>query len=148
MASLTYVQANSERLGINPDLFETINIHVHVPQGAIPKDGPSAGTAIATALISLLTNRPVSRNVAMTGEITLRGNVLAIGGLREKALAALRAGIPIVIIPKDNKRKLVDFPKYLLDKVRFVPVETLDEVFKVAFVEKRATMKAQEIIRL
>ena len=148
MAALTYVQSNAERLGINPEFHENNNIHIHVPQGAIPKDGPSAGTAMATALVSLLTGRAVSRNVAMTGEITLRGAVLAVGGLREKALAALRAGIPIVIIPKANERELVDFPKYLLDKVKFVPVETIDEALSVAFVEKRVTLRKKDVIRL
>jgi ATP-dependent Lon protease len=135
-AALTYVLSHAESLGIDEKLAEKSNFHVHVPQGATPKDGPSAGIAIATALMSLLTKNPVSRNVAMTGEITLRGRVLAVGGLREKALAALRAGISVVIIPKENESELVEFPKYLLDQVTFVPVETIEEVFKVALVSK------------
>ncbi len=134
MAALTYVLSTAEKYGIDPGIYEQSSIHVHVPQGAIPKDGPSAGIAIASALVSLLTNRPISRNVAMTGEITLRGSVLAVGGLKEKALAALRVGIPVVIIPKENERELVEFPKYLLDQVTFVPVESIDEVLRVALV--------------
>ena len=127
--ALTYVLANAEDLGINPGVYERSHVHIHVPQGAIPKDGPSAGIAIASALVSLLTKRPVSRNVAMTGEITLRGNVLEIGGLKEKALAAMRAGIRTVIIPKENERELVRFPQHLLDNVRFVAVEDIRQVF-------------------
>jgi len=134
MAALTYVMSKAEALGIDPNFYENVNVHVHVPKGAIPKDGPSAGVAIATALVSMLTGKAISRNVAMTGEITLRGNVIQIGGLKEKALAALRAGIQVVVIPKENERELADFPTYLKDKVTFVPVESIDEVFKVAFV--------------
>ena len=136
MAALTYVQASAEELGINPEIFEKVNLHVHVPHGAIPKDGPSAGTAIATALVSVLTGKPISNNIAMTGEVTLRGNVLAVGGVREKALAALRADIPVVIIPEDNKRELVEYPEYLKSKVTFVPVKTVTEVIKLALSEQ------------
>ncbi|MCC6953866.1 MAG: endopeptidase La, partial [Deltaproteobacteria bacterium] len=132
MAALTYVQSNAERFGIQPNFLETSNVHVHVPHGAIPKDGPSAGLAIALALVSLLTNRPVSREVAMTGEITLRGNILPVGGLREKSLAALRLGARIVIIPKDCERELVEFPDYLREQITFVPVESVDEAIQTA----------------
>lgn len=132
MAALTYVLSNAAALGIDPSIYEHSAVHIHIPQGAIPKDGPSAGIAIATALVSIFAGTPVSRNVAMTGEITLRGNVLAIGGLKEKALAALRIGIPVVIIPKENERELVEFPSYLSDKVTFIPVSKVDEVLKVA----------------
>lgn len=148
MAALTYVLANAEHFHIDENFYERANVHVHVPQGAIPKDGPSAGAAIATALVSLLTKTPISRNIAMTGEITLRGRILRIGGLREKALAALRVGIPIVIIPKENVHELAEFPKYLLDKVTFVPVETLDDVLKVALVKKVRKEMKKELIRI
>ncbi len=136
MAALTWVMSKAESLGIDPNFYESSNVHVHVPQGAIPKDGPSAGTAIATAMVSILTGRPISSTVAMTGEITLRGSVLPIGGLKEKALAALRVGIRIVIIPKENYRETREFPKYLLDKVTFVPVEGIEEVLAVALSPK------------
>lgn len=131
-AALTYVQSRAEQLGISPDFYESSGVHVHIPEGAIPKDGPSAGVAIVTSLVSVLTNRKVASDLAMTGEITLRGNVLPIGGLREKALAALRVGIKRVIIPKENARELVEFPKYLLEQIKFIPVETLDEVLDAA----------------
>lgn len=133
-AALTYCLSKAQEFGVDPGFFEGTNVHVHVPHGAIPKDGPSAGIAIATALVSVLTGRPVSRNVAMTGEVTLRGNVIAIGGLREKALAALRAGITTVIIPKENERELVEFPEYLKEKLTFAPVENISEVFELALV--------------
>lgn len=132
MAALTYVLSSARTLKIDPDFHEKSNLHIHVPQGAIPKDGPSAGLAMAIALISLLTNRPVSRTVAMTGEITLRGNIIAIGGLREKALAALRLGSKTVIFPKENEPELQEFPKYLLDKIRFVPVENINQAVEAA----------------
>ncbi len=138
MAALTYVLSRATELGIDPNFYETSNVHVHVPHGAIPKDGPSAGVAIASALVSVLTGVPVSRHVAMTGEITLRGIVLAIGGLREKALAALRAGITVVIIPKENERELVEFPDYLRAKITFAPVETVSEVLDLALLRKPA----------
>jgi ATP-dependent Lon protease len=133
-AALTYVQANADKLGIPISLFETNNVHIHLPQGAIPKDGPSAGIAMATALVSLYTKKPISREIAMTGEMTLRGHVIAIGGLREKALAALRAGIPKVLYPKENERELREFPDYLLKRVKFIPVENIDQVLKEALV--------------
>lgn len=136
MAALTYCLSRANDFGIDPGFFEGTNVHVHVPHGAIPKDGPSAGIAIATALVSALTGRPVSRNVAMTGEVTLRGNVLAIGGLREKALAALRAGITMVIIPKENERELIEFPHYLREKMSFVAVENVSQVFELALIGK------------
>ena len=112
--------------------FATCDIHVHVPAGAVPKDGPSAGVAMFTALASLFSNTPVRSDVAMTGEITLRGLVLPIGGLKEKSLAAMRAGITTVIIPKLNEKDLVDIPEEAKQKMQFVPVETVDEVLKTA----------------
>ena len=140
-AALTFVLSRADEFGFEPDFFETSNVHVHVPHGSIPKDGPSAGIAIATALVSMLTGRPVSRHVAMTGEMTLRGSVLAIGGLREKALAALRAGSSLVIIPRQNERELREFPPYLLEKVTFAPVDTVSEVIKLALLPKPVAIK-------
>lgn len=134
-AALTYVLSHSEQIGFDEAVYERSNIHIHVPHGAIPKDGPSAGIAIATALVSLFTGRRVSRDVAMTGEITLRGRVIPIGGLKEKALAARRAGIPTVVIPKENEVELQEFPKYLLEQVTFIAVETISEVLRVALVD-------------
>ena len=131
-AALSYARANGELLKVTDRLFDSRDIHIHVPAGAIPKDGPSAGIAMATALISALTGRPVSTDVAMTGEITLRGRVLPIGGLKEKALGALRAGIRTVIVPEKNKKDLVDIPKNVKRKLHFVPVRSMDEVLAIA----------------
>jgi ATP-dependent Lon protease len=127
-AASSFVKARAPQFGIKPTLFDQTNIHVHVPEGATPKDGPSAGTAMMTAIVSLLTNIPVSRTVAMTGEITLRGRVLPIGGLKEKLLAALRAGIKTVLIPKDNEKDLEDIPDNVKSGLEIVPVSTADEV--------------------
>jgi ATP-dependent Lon protease len=113
-------------------MFSKHEVHVHVPAGAIPKDGPSAGIAIATAMISLATQTPVRHDVAMTGEVTLRGRVLPIGGIREKALGALRAGIKRVILPKKNIQDLHDLPRDLKRQITFIPVETMEEVLAVA----------------
>ena len=140
-AALTFVQEHSELFGIDPELFEKIKLHVHLPQGAVPKDGPSAGIAIATAMTSVLTGRPVSHKVAMTGEISLRGRVLEIGGLKEKSLAALRAGIEKVIIPKGNEDDLDDFPEYLKKKVSFLPVENAVEVVEISLGPKSSAVK-------
>lgn len=131
-AALTYVQANAKKLGVLPAKLDKSNIHIHVPEGAVPKDGPSAGVTITTALVSALTKTPVRRTVAMTGEVTLRGRVLRIGGLKEKAIAAHRAGSQIVIIPQDNTRDLEDIPQSVKDSVKFVPVSHVDQVLKVA----------------
>ena len=109
-----------------------MDIHIHVPAGATPKDGPSAGIAIATALISVLTNRPVNKDVAMTGEITLRGRVLPIGGLKEKTLGALRAGIQTIVLPEKNKRDLVKIPANVRRRLRFITVKNMDEVIPLA----------------
>ena len=131
-AALTYVKANLNKLGINKKVFETTDVHVHVPEGATPKEGPSAGVTIATAMISAFTNRPIRKEVAMTGEITLRGRVLPIGGLKEKSIAAHRAGSKIVIIPHQNERNLVDIPDQIKKDIIFKPVKTMDEVIKLA----------------
>lgn len=131
-AAMTVVRSRAEKLGINPDFYEKRDIHVHVPEGATPKDGPSAGTAMCTALVSSLTGNPVRADVAMTGEITLRGEVLPIGGLKEKLLAAHRGGIKTVLIPKDNERNLEDIPANVIGDLEVIPVQWIDEVLKVA----------------
>ncbi|MCB0343901.1 MAG: endopeptidase La [Bdellovibrionales bacterium] len=146
-AALTYILANAAELGVEPDFLSNSNVHIHVPHGAIPKDGPSAGVTIATALLSLLTDRPVSSNVAMTGEITLRGRVMEIGGLKEKALAAKRADIPVVVIPHANKREIEKFPKFLTDAVTFVAVRDLREVFEVALLERTKLKRSKRKTR-
>ena len=131
-AALSLVRSRDGELHLKPEEFRDMDIHVHVPAGAVPKDGPSAGVAMFTALASLFSNAPVRSDVAMTGEITLRGLVLPIGGLKEKSLAAMRAGITTVIIPKGNEKDLVDIPEEAKEKIQFVPVETVDEVLKTA----------------
>ena len=129
-AALSYARARAELLQLPPDFYEKLDIHIHVPAGATPKDGPSAGVTMATALISALTQIPVRRDVAMTGEITLRGKVLPIGGLKEKAIAALRARVKKVIIPVANKKDLVEIPKNVKRRIKFVAVADMDEVLK------------------
>ena len=131
-AALTYVKSRADRFGINPEVFERMDIHVHLPEGAIPKDGPSAGITLATALLSALTGHPVHKEVGMTGEITLRGRVLPIGGLREKVLAAHRAGLKVVIIPEKNEKDLVDVPKRVRTDLKIVPVLHMDQVLEIA----------------
>ena len=131
-AALSYARANLASLGVKKNIFDNMDVHIHVPAGAIPKDGPSAGIAIATALISALTNKPVNKNVAMTGEITLRGRVLPVGGLKEKALGALRAGITTIIIPEKNRRDLAEIPSNVKQKISFVPVKNMDRVLSLA----------------
>ncbi|ENM5842638.1 endopeptidase La [Vibrio mimicus] len=131
-AAMTVVRSRAEKLGINPDFYEKRDIHVHVPEGATPKDGPSAGIAMCTALVSSLTGNPVKAEVAMTGEITLRGEVLPIGGLKEKLLAAHRGGIKTVLIPKDNERDLEEIPDNVIADLQVIPVQWIDEVLKVA----------------
>jgi ATP-dependent Lon protease len=133
-AALSYTKSRASLLGVDGEVFDQIDIHIHIPEGAIPKDGPSAGITICTALVSALTGRPVSRDVGMTGEITLRGRVLPVGGLREKVLAAHRAGIKTVILPKRNMKDLVDVPKRARNELKIVPVEHMDQVLEVALV--------------
>ncbi|HHY0481273.1 endopeptidase La [Vibrio parahaemolyticus] len=131
-AAMTVVRSRADKLGINSDFYEKKDIHVHVPEGATPKDGPSAGTAMCTALVSALTGNPVKAEVAMTGEITLRGEVLPIGGLKEKLLAAHRGGIKTVLIPKDNERDLEEIPENVIADLQVIPVRWIDEILKVA----------------
>ena len=133
-AAASYVRSRSVDFGIEPPLFERRDIHVHVPEGATPKDGPSAGIAMATAIVSLLTGIPVRRDIAMTGEVTLRGRVLPIGGLKEKLLAALRGGLKKVLIPQDNAKDLADIPANVKNALEIVPVSRMDEVLKHALV--------------
>jgi ATP-dependent Lon protease len=131
-AALSVVRARADQLGIDPEFHQKLDVHIHVPEGATPKDGPSAGIAMCTALVSVLTKVPVRSEVAMTGEITLRGRVLPIGGLKEKLLAALRGGITTVIIPEDNKKDLADMPANITSSLDIHPVRWIDEVLDIA----------------
>ena len=141
-AALSCLRSRTSALGIAPDFYKTKDIHVHFPEGAVPKDGPSAGVAIATAMLSALTNRPVRHDVAMTGEITLRGRVLAIGGLREKTMAALRAGLRTVIIPEENEKDLDEIDPNVREKLRFVTAANVDTVFASALVLPETALSA------
>ena len=140
-AALSYVRSRAERLGIDPNFFENVDLHIHVPAGAVPKDGPSAGVTIATALASLLTGRNVRDDLAMTGEITLRGKVLAVGGIKEKVLGARRAGITRVILPNRNQKDLEDIPETVRQELQFRFVETMDDVLEHAL-EPREPLRA------
>jgi len=131
--ALDYVRANAKKYGIDSNLFDKNDIHVHVPEGAVPKDGPSAGVAITTAIISSLSNKPVSGDIAMTGEVTLRGNALPIGGLREKSLAALRSGIKEIIVPAKNKNNVEELPKEVKDNLKIVYMNNVDDALKECF---------------
>jgi ATP-dependent Lon protease len=131
-AGLTYARSRARQLGIDPDRFERTDIHIHVPAGAIPKDGPSAGVTLATALVSALTGREVRRDVAMTGEITLRGKVLPIGGLKEKVLAAHRAGIATFVLPRKNEKDLDEIPQKVRRGLQMIPIDDLDAVLRIA----------------
>ncbi len=134
-AAMSYVRSRAEEFGIPKDFNRKNDLHIHVPEGAIPKDGPSAGITMATALVSALTRIPARRDVAMTGEITLRGKVLPIGGVKEKLLAAHRAGVKTIVLPKENEKDLADIPKAVLDVLNVYMVETMDEVLKIALAE-------------
>jgi ATP-dependent Lon protease len=131
-AALSYLRASSLKLGIDEKIFSSTDFHVHVPEGAVPKDGPSAGIALATALTSACMDEPVKKQIAMTGEVTLRGRVLGIGGLKEKVLAAYREGISTVLFPDSNKKDLVDIPEEVRNKIKMIPVFHMDEVISLA----------------
>jgi len=142
-AAMTVVRSRAERLGIDPGFYQQYDAHVHVPEGATPKDGPSAGIAMCTALVSALSRIPVRAEVAMTGEITLRGKVLPIGGLKEKLLAAHRGGMKVVLIPEENEKDLVEIPKAILKKLEIHPVSTIDQVLEYALTEKPKPLPAK-----
>ena len=135
-AAMTVVRSRANSLGLKNSFYEKQDIHVHVPEGATPKDGPSAGIAMVTSIVSSITGIPVDKNIAMTGEVTLRGHVLPIGGLKEKLLAAHRARISKIIIPEENKKDLVEIPKDILNDLEITTVKTVDEVLKVALVKE------------
>jgi len=136
MAALSYIRSNSKKFGIKPTSFANKEIHIHIPEGAIPKDGPSAGITLSIAMLSALTNNPTNPDVAMTGEITLRGMILPIGGLNEKLLAAQRSGIKLVLIPKDNQKDLKEIPEKILEGLKIIPIEKLEDSLKYIFKKK------------
>ncbi len=150
LAAITFIRSHASDYGIDPDEFEKTDIHIHVPEGATPKDGPSAGVTIATAILSVFTGRKVRKDVAMTGEITLRGKVLPIGGLKEKSLAARRIGIKKVLMPFDNKKDIEEIPEQIRKEIEFIPVREADEVFAVALLEgeKKSAPKNRNIVPL
>ena len=137
MLALQYIKANAENLGVDPKIFEENSVHVHVPEGAIPKDGPSAGITIATALVSAFTKRKVRNNIAMTGEITLRGKVLPVGGIKEKILAAKRAGITDIIISEENRKNIEEIKPVYLKGLKFHYVKDITEVIDLALLKEK-----------
>jgi len=147
-AAKSFIRSKSLDYGIIPPLFEKKDFHIHVPEGATPKDGPSAGIGMVTSIVSAITNNPVRRDVAMTGEVTLTGQVLPIGGLKEKLLAAHRAGIKQVIVPKDNEKDLVDMPKKITDDIKITPVEHADEVLKIALTKELKRVEWVEVEKI
>jgi ATP-dependent Lon protease len=145
-AALAYVRSKSKELGIEEDFFEKNDIHIHVPAGAIPKDGPSAGVTIFVALTSLLTDKPVRSNVAMTGEITLRGLVLPVGGIKEKVLAGMRAGIKTIILPKKNEKDLEEIPEHIRSQINFEFIQSMDEAIKLALKQTKTRPSERETV--
>ncbi|MEJ2209020.1 MAG: magnesium chelatase domain-containing protein, partial [Anaerolineae bacterium] len=143
-AAVSYVRSKAEDLHIDQNVFDESDLHIHVPAGAVPKDGPSAGVTIATALVSLFTGRPIRADVAMTGEITLRGQVLPVGGIKQKVLAAGRVGIGTVILPERNKADLEEVPEEIREKIQFVFADRVDDVFKVALSDGSTQRQEQE----
>ena len=147
-AAKSFIRSKSLEYGIIPPIFEKKDFHIHVPEGATPKDGPSAGIGMVTSIVSAITNNPVKRDVAMTGEVTLTGQVLPIGGLKEKLLAAHRAGIKQVLIPKENEKDLVDMPKKIIDDITITPVEYADEVLKIALTKELKRVEWAEVDKI
>jgi ATP-dependent Lon protease len=143
-AAFSYARARAKQFGLDNRFYEKYDIHLHLPAGAIPKDGPSAGITMAAAIISALTQRPIHRSVAMTGEITLRGRVLQVGGIKEKVLAAHRAGIKTFILPKRNKKDLEDIPPEILRELHFILVERMDDVLQVALYATANALSEEE----
>jgi ATP-dependent Lon protease len=146
-AAFSYIRANAQKLDIPVDFYKTKDIHVHFPEGAVPKDGPSAGITVCTAIVSALTGVSVRRDIAMTGELSIRGRVLPIGGLREKTMAAMRNGVRTVIIPKANECDLQNIDPVVKENLQFITAETIDTVLQVALIKKQEPMTAilQEI---
>jgi len=147
-AAKSYVRSKSLDFGIIPPIFEKKDFHIHVPEGATPKDGPSAGIAMVTSIVSSITKIPVRRDIAMTGEVTITGQVLPIGGLKEKLLAAHRAGIKEVLIPKDNEKDLVDIPKKVKEDIKLTTVEIVDDVLKIALTKELKRTEWVEVDKL
>ena len=147
-AAKSFVRSKSLEYGIIPPIFEKKDFHIHVPEGATPKDGPSAGIAMVTSIVSSITKIPVNRKIAMTGEVTITGQVLPIGGLKEKLLAAHRAGIEQVLIPKDNEKDLVDLPKKVREDIKITPVGFVDEVLKISLIKEFKKVEWVEVENL
>jgi ATP-dependent Lon protease len=140
IAGLSYIRSNANSFNIKPEYFKGKEIHIHIPEGAIPKDGPSAGITMAIGLLSVFTNTPVKGDVAMTGEITLRGNILPIGGLREKLLAAKKNKMKTVIIPKENEKDLTEIPDFVKNGLEIIPVTHIKEAIEIVLVKKTKTI--------
>src|SRR5258706_7843994 len=143
-AANSYVRSRATKFGIEPPSFERTDVHIHVPDGATPKDGPSAGAAMATAIVSVLTGIPIRADLAMTGEVTLRGRVTAIGGLKEKLLSALRSGVTTVLIPEENQKDLEDIPENVKSALEIIPVSTMDEVLAQALTAQPVAIEWSE----
>jgi ATP-dependent Lon protease len=144
-AANSYVRSRATKYGIEPPVFERTDVHIHVPDGATPKDGPSAGAAMATAIVSVLSGIPIRAEIAMTGEVTLRGRVTAIGGLKEKLLAALRSGVKTVLIPQENEKDLADIPDNVKTALEIIPVNTMDEVLAKALTRLPVAIEWNEV---
>ena len=147
-AAKSFIRSKSLEYGIIPPIFEKKDFHIHVPEGATPKDGPSAGIGMVTSIVSSITRNPVRRDIAMTGEVTLTGQVLPIGGLKEKLLAAHRAGIKQVLIPKENEKDLVDMPKKIIDDIKITTVSHADEVLKIALTKELKRVEWVEVDKI